>query len=134
MNCLCYTNILLLIPIVYFCIFSQKRPTEYILASLLIFVVVTSQIFWRNPKQSTNINKLDALVSKIVIGSFIIYTLVYKLSSSIVWLSYWLLLVGIAISFYYSNYYSTRAWCSETHIQYHAWLHILCFIATFYAF
>jgi len=75
-------------------------------------------------------NKLDA----IVIGSFIVYTLAYKLSSSIVRLSYWLLLAGIATSFYYSNYYSTHEWCSNTHIRFHAWLHILCFIAILYAF
>ena len=128
------TNIILICSILYFCIFSQKRPTEYILASLLIFVVVTSQIFWRNPEQSTTIHNLDAFVAKIVIGTFIVYTLAYKLSSSIMRVSYWLLLIGIATSFYYSSCYSTREWCSEKHIQYHAWLHILCFIATFYAF
>jgi len=134
MNCLCYTNILLLIPIVYFLIFGQKRLPEYILASLLIVIVITSQIFWRKQERETTIHKLDAFVAKIVIGSFIVYTLIYKLSSSIMRVSYWLLLAGIATSFYYSNYYSTREWCSNAHIRFHAWLHILCFIATFYAF
>ena len=128
------TNIILTCSILYFCIFSQKLIRDYILAFLLALVVITSQLFWKNPERGTVIHKVDQCIAKIVIGSFIVYTLTYKLSSAIMRLSYWLLLIGIATSFYYSSCYSTREWCSEKHIQYHAWLHILCFIATFYAF
>ena len=128
------TNITLLGSIVYFCAFSQKLLQDYILAFLLVLSVITSQLFWINPGRGTVIHRIDSVIAKFVIGSFIIYTLSHKLNTIVLFISYWLLLIGIAISFYYSSYYSTRKWCSEKHIRSHAWLHILCFLATVYAF
>jgi len=58
---------------------------------------------------------LDAVVAKTTIVSFISYTLVYKFKPS-----YLLVLGCIGGSFYMSNKHSA--------------LHLLCFVATFYAF
>ena len=129
-----YTNLFLLISFFYFLFITQKlnnNPSwlEYVLASFLIITIVFSQLFWSNPIKQSNIHKIDAIIAKIVIFSFILYTLLYKFKYS-----YLLVLLAIALSFYFSNHYSTKEWCSNKHLCCHGCLHIFCFLATFYAF
>jgi hypothetical protein len=130
-KCLCYTNLLLIISFFYF-VFHIHEETpffEYVLASFLIITIIFSQLFWNNPIKKSNIHKLDAIIAKIVIFSFIFYTLLYKFK-----ISFLFILLAIAISSYYSNYYSNQEWCSKNHLCCHGSLHIFCFIASFYAF
>jgi phosphatidylserine synthase len=130
---LCYTNLLLIVSLFYFLFNIQetknKPCVEYILASFLILTIIFSQLFWNNPIKQSKIHKIDAIIAKIVIFSFILYTLFYKFK-----FSYLLVLLAIATSFYFSNYYSNQEWCSNKHLFCHGSLHIFCFIATFYAF
>lgn len=130
---LCYTNLLLIVSLFYFLFNIQetknKPYVEYILASFLILTMIFSQLFWNNPIKQSKIHKIDAIIAKIVIFSFILYTLFYKFK-----FSYLLVLLAIATSFYFSNYYSNQEWCSNKHLFCHGSLHIFCFIATFYAF
>jgi hypothetical protein len=129
-----YTNLLLFISFFYFLFITQKSNNnppwlEYVLASFLIITIIFSQLFWSNPIKQSNIHKIDAIIAKIVIFSFILYTLYYKFKYN-----YLLILLAIAISFYFSNHYSTKEWCSNKHLCCHGSLHIFCFLATFYAF
>jgi len=129
-NFLLLTNLLLLYSIIYF--FTNNKVhniIEYILVSLLPFTIFFSQLFWINPIRYSVIHKIDAFIAKIVISSFIIYTIIYKYN-----FSYIILLHFILLSFYYSNYYSSKKWCCNNHLFFHGLLHIFCFIATFYAF
>lgn len=129
---LCYTNLLLLLSIFYFLFNLQtnKNSTvEGLLALSLILTIILSQLFWNNPVKSSRIHKIDAINAKIVIFSFILYTLIYKFC-----FSFLLVLLAIFISFYFSNYYSKQEWCSNKHIFCHGLLHIFCFIATIYTF
>ena len=129
-NFLLLTNLLLLYSIIYFFTNNTVHTLiEYILVSLLPFTIFFSQLFWINPIRYSVIHKIDAFIAKIVISSFIIYTLIYKYN-----FSYIILLHFIFLSFYYNNYYSSKNWCCNNHLFYHALLHIFCFIATFYAF
>jgi uncharacterized membrane protein YgaE (UPF0421/DUF939 family) len=124
-----YTNLLLVIPILYF-LFSKKKPiAEYILAIMLVFIIITSQLFWNNPIKQSQIDTIDSIIAKIVMISFCLYIVSYKFK-----FSFLLVLLAICISFYFSNYYSNQEWCSNEHIIYHGILHIFCFVATFYAF
>jgi hypothetical protein len=131
---LCYTNLLLIISLFYF-IFNNKVGKhkylwfEYILVFLLVITIIFSQIFWRNPVKQSKIHKIDAIIAKITIFSFIFYTILYKFI-----FSYLFVLFIISICFYYSNYYSNKKWCCNKHLFFHGLLHIFCFIATFYAF
>jgi hypothetical protein len=130
-KCLCYTNLLLSISFFYF-VFNIHEETpfiEYVLASFLIITIIFSQLFWNNPIKKSFIHKIDAIIAKTVIITFIVYTLIYKFK-----FSFLLILLAIAISFYFSNYYSNKEWCCNKHIFYHGLLHIFCFIATFYTF
>ena len=128
-----YTNLLLIISIFYFLsskpTLKEKHKIEYLLATFLIITIVFSQLFWREPIKDSKIHKIDAIVAKIVIFSFILYTIIYKFKYS-----YLLVLLAIAISFYFSNYFSNKEWCSKQHLFCHGCLHIFCFVATFYAF
>jgi hypothetical protein len=126
---LCYTNLLLIISLIYFIYCKNNSILEYILASFLIVTIVCSQLFWNNPIRYSNIHKIDAIIAKIVIISFIVYTLIYKFK-----LSYLFILIALFTSFYFSNKYSSQEWCSNKHIFCHGLLHIFCFIASLYAF
>jgi len=126
------TNIILLFPIVYFIFLIQTKicnHIEYILTSLLVLTIFFSQLFWDNPIKNSIIHKIDAIIAKIVIFSFIGYTLLYKFKYT-----YLLILIAITTSFYYSNHFSSQLWCSNKHLICHGLLHFFCFIATFYAF
>ena len=133
---LCYTNLLLIIPVGYF-LFNVRKETpkiEFLLAAMLLVVIYFSQQFWQNPIKHSQIHRIDAIFAKMTLLTFIVYTF-YKFSNSFVHsLSSCLVLIAIATSFYFSNKYSNEEWCSNNHLCCHGLLHIFCFIATFYAF
>ena len=124
-----YTNLLLVITLLYFLLNKNKQFMEYVLASSLIPTIIFSQFFWNNPIKQSIIHKIDAIIAKTVIISCITYTLLYKFR-----FSFLIILLAIAISFYFSNYYSNEEWCSNQHIICHGSGHIFCFIATIYTF
>jgi uncharacterized membrane protein YgaE (UPF0421/DUF939 family) len=123
-----YTNLLLVISLLYG-LFNINSFFEYILVLFLILTILCSQLFWSHPVRHSTIHKIDAIVAKIVIFSFILYTLRYKFK-----ISYLGVLLAIFGSFYLSHHYSSQEWCSNQHLCCHGCMHIFCFIATFYAF
>lgn len=127
---LCCSSLLLVVPVFYFLFYSKQKPwPEYVLALSLVLVVFCSQLFWRDPVQHSIIHKIDALVAKVVLFVCVAYTLVFKYRLAFVFI-----LLLIAVSFFFSNYYSSRDWCCNHHLISHASLHVLCFIALFYTF
>jgi len=133
---LCYTILLLIISIFYFLFNNQKSfktekqsKIEYILALSLIVTLIFSQLFWNNPIRNSKIHKMDAIVAKIIMFCFALYTIKYKFK-----ISFLFILLAILIFSYFSNYYSEQEWCSDKHLFYHGMVHIFSFIATFYTF
>jgi hypothetical protein len=127
---LCNTHSLLLLTIIFFIFYvKNKSPFEYILAGLLVVSILLSQMFWSNPIQHSRIHRIDAVVAKLTIATFILYTLLYKFRYS-----YLLVLSALFITFYWSHSYSSQEWCSEQHIVWHGIFHVWCVIASFYAF
>ena len=133
-NILLYTNSMLVVSLIYFYFFSIKNWMKYILAIMLILVIITSQVFWRNPIKDTAIHILDAIIAKVCIFSFIIYTILFKLQTTELAIAYAILLCLIGLAYWFSNHYSNVKWCSREHIGSHAFLHYFCFIATFFVF
>lgn len=127
------TNQLLFLTLYYFVynLYHLKtiHPIEYVLASSLVIVIITSQLFWRNPIKGSLIHKVDAFVAKIVIGTLITYTLIYKFK-----VSFLFILMAILVSFLCSHHYSKKEWCCNKHLISHGILHIFCFIASIYVF
>jgi hypothetical protein len=131
---LLYTNLLLIFALLYFYFNAVKNYAEYVLAFLLVLVIISSQIFWRNPLRGTSIHKLDAMIAKVCILSFIFYTILFKLHTDELAVLYAILLACILTAAWFSSYYSSKTWCSPSHLYSHAFLHYFCFIATFFAF
>ena len=77
-----YTNLLLVISLFYFLFKKEKPFTEYILAPMIVLIIITSQLFWDNPIKHSQIHITDAIIAKIVVVSFIFYTILYKFKFS----------------------------------------------------
>ena len=131
---LCITNILLVISFIFFIINSNKNVAECYLSICLLLTILFSQLFWRNPKKHSMIHKIDAIIAKISIMSFILYTILYKKLNKYLLGSYLLIILGMFYTFYYSNKYSTLEWCCNNHLIYHGYLHVLVFAGSIYAF
>lgn len=131
---LLYTNLMLIISLIYFYFYSNKNWIETTLAVMLVSTIITSQYFWRNPLRGTSLHKIDAIIAKLCIFSFIIYTLFVKNGWNYTSLLYSILLIYIGLSAWFSHHYSRIRWCSPEHIKSHAFLHYFCFLATFFAF
>ena len=69
------TNLLLFISIVFYLLYSKKNFVETALASSLYVTIFFTQIFWSNPIKNSLVHKIDAIVAKMVIFSFIFYTI-----------------------------------------------------------
>lgn len=128
------TNLTLLFTLLYFYLNSNKNIAECSLAICVIFLFIFAQIFWQNPIKNSLIHKIDGIVVKILIISFILYVVLIK---KIPWTTKlaFLMITGFAISaFYLSDHFSSIEWCSECHIMFHGISHIFCFIGTIFAF
>ena len=138
-NChhLLFTNLLLFLPLLYYLIIVQKKTKgESALAVVLVLVIVSSQLFWSDPVQQSNVHLVDSWVAKTAIFAFILYVLRYKFHrfNAASKVSFFVVLAAIGLSFYFSNFYSSREWCSNHHVWWHGCLHVMCCVGTFYAF
>jgi hypothetical protein len=131
---LLYTNLLLILSLFYFYFNSTKNWMECVLAGLLVAILISSQLFWRRPIRGTLIHTMDAAIAKTCIFAFILYTILFKLQTDESAVIYAIILMFILTSAAFSSYYSSKRWCSPSHIHSHAFLHYFCFIATFFAF
>ena len=130
---LCYTNLLLVISILYFLCNIKHLKTnkiiESVLAFFLVVTIILSQRFWTNPIKGSLVHRIDAMNAKVVILSCSLYTLIYKFS-----FQFCFILCLIVASAYFSNYYSMQEWCCNRHLCCHGLMHIFCFFALFYTF
>ena len=129
-----YTSGFFASMLVFYLVYGTPNVYELGLVSLLGASIVLTQLFWRNPVLYTNIHIADAIVSRITIMVFVLYTITTKAFSVLTWISYVFLLSGILGGFYYSHYYSSKQWCSSHHIKSHIVLHLCCYFAACYAF
>ena len=126
-KCLCVTS--------SSCLISCLLNNNYNILSFLLFATyIFSQLFWFNPIQHSLVHKIDSIVAKTSISCFIIYTLIFKELTFLLYYSYIFIVLNILLMSYLSNIESTKKWCSDKHILYHGLLHIFCFIGSFYAF
>jgi len=124
-----YTNLLLCVTILCCYTKPQIQWVDHALTSLLSATIAMSQLFWDNPVKHSLIHKIDAIIAKIVICTFILYTISCRYR-----VSYLGILVCLFVSFYFSHYHSSKEWCSTNHIVWHGIFHIFCFISSMYAF
>jgi len=128
------TSCLPLCSFVYFIRNSKKNRSEIFLGYSLLVVFLCSQLFWYNPIRHSIIHKIDAIVAKTSIGYSIFYTVCMKKLPRNLFCSYLMIVFAMGVTFYASNYYSTKEWCCSHHIFYHFLLHLCGNIGTKYVF
>jgi hypothetical protein len=129
-----WSSCLVIISFLYYCAYSNKNVIENILATMLIPTACVSLWFWYDPQRYSFIHKIDGILAKTTIGSFIIYTWMYKCSNILILYSYTCIVIFIATIFFISHSCSSKEWCSPEHFFYHQLMHFVCFLGSLYAF
>lgn len=124
----------LVISLSCFLLFSSHCAIECILAFLLVCVLATSQLFWYNPIRYSLLHRIDAMIAKVTIILFFIYTFLMKSQDDLRFFVYTALFVSILVVAALSEFYSQQEWLSTPHIFFHGLLHMFGFIGTFFAF
>jgi len=131
---LCITSGLFVIPLCIYLLKLNKNKDESFLAIILLLCFIFSQIFWYKPINGSCIHKIDALITRITIVLFAIYTIFYKKLSKQNLVFYFLLGILALCAFYRSDFFSTKEWCSDGHLLNHGLLHITGLFAFLYVF
>ena len=144
---LCITSATLIIPFSFYMNNAVYRlfefPDKYTkckwesyiesgLATILFFAIYASQLFWNNPEKNSFVHKMDGIIAKTTIGTFLIYVIFYKerwkdpvFDSLIIMLFYFAVMSHCA---------SSKEWCGYQHLLYHGGLHLVGATSAIYAF
>ena len=112
-------------------LYLQNIMPLYFSRMMLLQNIMTI-LFWYNPVKNRNtyIHKIDSIVAKINILSYILYKLfIYK--ENVIYFS-----VNTTIMFYFfylSHKNSSKIWCCRDHIMYHAMAHIISYYSIYLA-
>lgn len=134
-HCLCVTTWIFVLPIAYIlyklsC--AQEIPHfEYVLLCLISINIGFSMLFWYDPVQNSDIHIYDAFFAKLSLVTFIFYFF-SRYNSHVDVVIFLMILVGIAVSAYYSNHFSSTEWCCYNHIQSHGLMHMFCGLGCVY--
>lgn len=113
------TSILFVIPLLVF-----RCPAG--LALLLCITALTSILFWSNPVKNSRLHRVDAVFSKLAIGSFIMYKLLVNTKNQA---AFFATTTAMLVCFYISNRESTKEWGADTHIFAHIMAHLLATVS-----
>jgi hypothetical protein len=105
----------------------------------LYFTIITtigciaSVLFWINPvkNKDTQIHKLDGLFARFVIANYTFYKLVINRNNLFIFLCNY---APMMYYFYLSNKYSSKKWCSVSHINAHVTAHLYCMLCLYISF
>jgi hypothetical protein len=138
-NILQRTSLLLFYTLIIYAHDWHLRPwIEHVIAAEIFMVIITSQLFWKNPIKDSLIHAIDAATVRITMATTILYTIFYKLAITNVWYNtmYVTLLLGVVFSWYSSNYYymTMGGFLTENHVFCHALLHYYGWLGSMFAF
>jgi Ca2+/Na+ antiporter len=131
---LCITNFLMLVPIYEVYIKNKRSIFEIFLSCLLVVAFIFSQLFWLNPIRFSIEHKIDVTWARVVTFFFITYTILLKKHSFNKFLQYVFICFCLCFTFYWSNYFSSRDWCSLLHLLFHVYFHTFAFLGSLFAF
>lgn len=142
---LCITGGMPTFALLYYLAQPASNIYETILAGWLIVSIVFAHLFWsgtqdcnriwHNPVRGSIVHRIDGVIAKITIASFVSYTLFMKEGlSTPMRVSYIVFVSGIGFTAWYSNVESTKEWCSQRHLWIHGGMHMFCCVSAFYAF
>jgi uncharacterized membrane protein YphA (DoxX/SURF4 family) len=107
-------------------------PLENGLAAILLLAIYAAQWFWSDPVQHGLSHCVDGIIAKITIITFFFYTMYYKNR----W-NDWLCISAVILILFFafmSHNASSKEWCSDSHLFWHAGLHLVGSLSASYAF
>lgn len=104
-------------------------PGPVLIMPILLVVFVFSIAFWSDPVRFSHVHRMDAIVAKIAIITFILYVFTYTTKPKLLAISLSIMLMF----FYMSSVYSAQVWCGPEHLLMHCCAHIMgviciCFV------
>lgn len=132
--CCCFSILNFLYPLHVVCQKSEINIFEKGCVGLTITAILCNQLFWHNPVRYNFYHKIDGIVAKITFFYFLGYTH-YKQTLSInQFFEYYFIIFMMGLTFYISNYYSSRNWCSYNHLYIHMVFHLFSSFGMVYAY
>lgn len=128
------SSLLVLLPLSFFYLKTNKNNYEYILANLLIINMILSLLFWSNPIKKGLIHKIDAFFARVSLVCFILYIVFLKKISILCKMSFLILFFIGIFMFLCGDKESSKNWCSKNHTNYHMCFHLFAYLAACYAF
>lgn len=122
----CLSILNFLYPLYIFYHKPVKNIFEKGCAGFNIAIVICGELFWINPIRRGIYHKIDSIVVKSAVFYFGFYILLIKSNSIERLLQCYSNIFLIGLSFYFSNYYSSKKWCCSNHIISHIIFHIAC--------
>lgn len=120
----CLSLLNFIYPLYFFYKKTIKNSYEKNCARLTVLMILFGELFWINPICLGLFHRIDGFVVKLSFCYQVNY-LFFRKSLDIqnkikLYISFFVLL----ISFYFSNYFSSKEWCSKYHIFFHMITHI----------
>lgn len=111
-----YTGSIFLFLFLYF----YKNIPIYFLIILFLQSIITP-LFWYNAIENSNMHRVDGVITKIHIFSFLIYKIFYYKKNITIFIIFALITLYFL---YLSHINSLKKWYSKKHILYHGLAHI----------
>ena len=121
----CISILSILYPLTTFLNKTNTTVMEKGCGILNLTLFVTSEFFWINPIRYGIYHKIDGFVAKTTFLYFVFYTLNKNNLSKYQLIEYYFTILSFLLTFYGSNYFSSRIWCCKNHLFFHVILHIL---------
>ena len=124
-NVLMFTSAGFIIPC---CVFSQHLPSY--LKALLFMNSSLSVLFWANPVQHSTIHKIDRLVARSTVISFMVYNILKNRKTLVI---FFMCVTLVLFSLYLSNHFSIgiNQWGSKEHVFAHGFAHVFGIIGIY---
>jgi len=114
---------------------DEKIPlVEHGLAILLFFAIYASQWFWSNAVKHSLSHRVDGIIAKITIVSFLLYALLFERGRIQETPNLMFLVALLFVFAAMSHLESSAQWCSDWHLFWHGGLHIISSICGAYVF
>jgi len=142
---LCITAATLMVPLM---VYMNRAAESYItesdketiplvehgLAVLLFFAIYASQWFWSNAEKNSLSHRVDGIIAKITIVSFLLYEFLFERGVGTHTPNLMFLVALLFIFAAMSHRESSLKWCSDRHLFWHGGMHIIGSICSAYAF
>lgn len=124
-NYCCLSILTFTYPLYFYSIKIVKNNYEHNCAILTSLMIIFGELFWINPIKFGLFHKIDGIIVKINFLFHINYLFFIKLFVVKDKIKLYITFLIFFILMYFSNYYSLQLWCSQNHILFHVFTHLI---------